>query len=140
VNEDTRSRLARALDQDGVVAAFVFGSQATERAGPLSDVDIAVWLDPMLDADARLAARLRLGEAASSALETDQIDLVVLNDAPPLLQQRARESAVPILERDARSRIRLESRALVEYLDTQPLRDELARGTRQRIAEGRFGR
>jgi hypothetical protein len=68
------------------------------------------------------------------------VDVVVLNDASPLLVQRARQSGVLLVDRDPRMRIRLETRALIEYLDTKPLRDELARGTRNRLAEDRFGR
>lgn len=132
--------LRSALDREGVVAALLFGSRATGKATAASDVDLAVWLDPALDGDARLDLRLVLLGEASAATAPDEVDLVVMNDAPPLLQQRARETGRMLLERDPLNRIRLESRALVEFLDTQPLRDELARGSRHRIAEGRFGR
>lgn len=129
-----------AIDGEGVVAAFLFGSQATGREGALSDVDVAVWLDPALDASERLALRLRLAAAAGRAIGSDEVHVAVLNDASPLLRHRARRSAVPLVERDAKTRVRLESRALVEYLDTKPLREELARGLRHRLAEDRFGR
>lgn len=43
------ARLAAAFDRDGVVSASLLGSQATGAAGPLSDIDLAVWLDPELD-------------------------------------------------------------------------------------------
>lgn len=135
-----RARLAASLDQEGVVAALLFGSRATGRPGPLSDVDVAVWLDPGLDPGGRLDARLRLAAAASAALGAEDVDLVVLNDSPPLLRHRARESGIMLVEKDPPARIRLEAGALIEFLDTQPLRDELARGTRHRVAEGRFGR
>jgi predicted nucleotidyltransferase len=45
VDDAARRRLAGALDQDGVVSALLFGSQATGKAGALSDIDVAVWLD-----------------------------------------------------------------------------------------------
>ena len=34
-----RGQLAAALDRDGVVAAMLFGSQATGKAGPLDEGD-----------------------------------------------------------------------------------------------------
>jgi predicted nucleotidyltransferase len=46
IGEADRRRFAAALDRPGVVAAFLFGSQATGSPGPLSDVDVAVWLEP----------------------------------------------------------------------------------------------
>jgi predicted transcriptional regulator len=45
-----------------------------------------------------------------------------------------------LIERDHATRVSLEAGAIVEYLDTEPLRAELARGLRHRIEEGRFGR
>src|SRR5437763_135860 len=125
MDNSRRSEIARLLDRDGVVAALLFGSQATGRTKPSSDIDIAVWLDPGLQADARLDMRLRL----SAALGNGDVDLVVLNDASPLLIQRARQSGLLMLDRDPRARVRLETKALIDYLDTKALRDELARGT-----------
>jgi hypothetical protein len=56
------------------------------------------------------------------------------------MRQRAIRDAVRLVERDRAERVRLEARAIIDYLDTQPLRDEMARGLRHRIEEGRFGR
>src|SRR4051812_27307547 len=134
LDERSRMRLAAALDREGVVAALLHGSQATGRARPGSDVDIAVWLDPELDADERLDARLTL----ANEVPAGETDIVILNDASSLLVHRARQSGVLLIDRDPRTRVRLETRALLEYLDTKPLRDELERGTRNRLAEGRF--
>ena len=140
VDVAARARLRDALDRDGVVAALLFGSQAAGKAGPLSDVDIAVWLDPGLSDSDRFRLRLELTGRATSALGTNEVDLVVLNDAPPLLKHRAVRSAVRLLDRDPVARVRLESRAVAEYLDTKPLRDRLTRAMRGRIDEGRYGR
>lgn len=140
VDAAARERLSVALDRDGVVAAMLFGSQATGKAGPLSDVDVALWADPALGASERFDMRLELMGEASRALRTDEVELVVLNDAPPLLQHRALRDALRLIDRDPRVRIRLETRAILDYLDTEPLREELGRGLRKRIEEGTFGR
>lgn len=140
IGADLRRRLAQALDREHVVAAMLFGSQASGKAGPLSDVDVAVWLDPTLPVERRHAVRSALTSAAVEALGTDELDLVVLNGAPPLLRHRALKGGAPVLDRDPRARIRLETAALLEYFDTAPLRETLAAGRRRRLAEGRFGR
>ncbi|MDQ3720981.1 MAG: nucleotidyltransferase domain-containing protein [Actinomycetota bacterium] len=134
------SGLAAALERDGVVAAALFGSQATGATGPLSDVDVSIWLDPALDRGRRLELRLELTAAACAALATEALDLLVLNDAPPLLQHRALSQRRLLVDRDPRARVHLEAWAQLRYLDTALLRDELARGLRHRLAEGRFGR
>jgi predicted nucleotidyltransferase len=140
VDAASLERLASALDVQPVVSADLFGSRASGRPGPLSDVDVAVWLDPGVDPAERLAARLHLTAAAEAALGTADVDLVILNDAPPLLQHRARRGSIRVIERDPRRRVQLEADALVRYLDTAPLRRELARGLEHRLDEGRFGR
>ena len=133
-------RLSKALDREGVVAAMLVGSQARGRAGPLSDVDIAVWREPNLDVRARFHLQLDLARDAGRALHTDEIDVVLLNDAPPLMRHRAIRDGKRLVERDHDERVRLETRAILDYLDTEPLRAELGRGMRQRLSEGRFGR
>jgi predicted nucleotidyltransferase len=133
-------RLSKALDREGVVAAMLIGSQARGTAGSLSDVDIAVWCDPELDSRARFDLQLGLASEASRALHTDEIDVVPLNDAPPLIRHRAIRDGKRLVERDHDERVRLETRAILDYLDTAPLRVELGRGMRRRMREGRFGR
>lgn len=135
-----RARLAAALDRAEVVSALLYGSQATGTAGPLSDVDVAVWLDPALDGGARWRLMLELTQAACEALGTDEVQVVVLNDAPPLLRHRAIRDGIRLVDHDPLWRIRMETQAVLEYFDTAPLRAALAAGVRHRIEEGRFGR
>ncbi len=136
----TLDRLASALDREGVVAAMLIGSQGRGGAGPLSDVDIGVWHRPGLDPAARLRLRLDLTSAAARTLGTDEVDVVLLNGATPLMRHRAVRDGRRLVERDPKARVRLEARALLDYLDTKPLRAELARGLRHRIEEDRLGR
>lgn len=134
------ARLREALDREQVAAAYLFGSQARGSQGPLSDVDVAVWAMPGMDARQRFELRLALAQAAQRALGGQRVDLVVLDDASPLLRHRAWRDGELLLDRDPRTRIRDEARTLVEYLDTKPLREQTAAGVSNRLAEGRFGR
>lgn len=134
------ARLSSALEQEGVVAAMLIGSQARGNSGPLSDVDIAVWHDPDLDSRGRFQLQIDLAAAASKALDTEEIDVVLLNHAPPLMCHTAIGEGKRVVERDPVQRVRLETRAILDYLDTAPLRAELGRGMRRRMEEGRFGR
>ena len=140
LDASTRAALDACLDAEGVVAAFVFGSGARGRAGPLSDVDIGLWVDPALDPKQRLDLQLRLMAEATAVLGGREPDLVVLNEASPLLRHRALQGRQMLVERDRARRVQLEAAAIVEFLDTAPLRAELARGLRHRVAEGRLGR
>jgi predicted nucleotidyltransferase len=74
----------------GVVSAYVFGSVAEGRAHRESDVDVGVLLDREVypDAPSRFDAQLGLRGHLSPAAIGREVDLVVLNDAPPLLGRR----------------------------------------------------
>jgi predicted nucleotidyltransferase len=126
--------------QPDVVAAYLFGSQARGEPGPLSDIDLAVWLDARPEPSRRLRRQLALSGQAASLLGTDEVELVILNGAPPLLAQRVIRDGELLAEQDAPARIRLETDAVIRYLDTIPLREELSRGLERRLAEGTFGR
>jgi predicted nucleotidyltransferase len=83
-------KLARALtDVPGVVSAYVFGSVATGREHRHSDIDVGVLLDRRVlpRAADRFDARLRLAGALTGVARRD-VDVVILNDAPPQLVRR----------------------------------------------------
>lgn len=90
---DVASRISQALEDDhpsSVVSAYLFGSHSKNRAHRESDVDVAVLLRGSGSslAPARFEERLRLIGLLSPALGTSEVDVVVLNDAPPLLGRR----------------------------------------------------
>jgi len=69
-----------------VTAAYVFGSAAAGRAHRDSDIDIAVLLDwaTYPSAAGRFDMRLRLIGEMGAALGRNDVDLIVLNDTPPV--------------------------------------------------------
>ncbi|MBC7227536.1 MAG: nucleotidyltransferase domain-containing protein [Thermoflexales bacterium] len=126
--------------QPDVVAAYVFGSVAQGRARAGSDVDIAVLLAADLDGEARFERRLRLGWEVESIIGRPT-DLVVLNDAPPLLQHQVLKHGRLIFERDRAARVEFEVRAGKIYADLKPMYDFHARDLLQKIKEvGLVGR
>ncbi len=98
----------------GVVFAYLFGGAATGAIRPLSDVDLAVYLDGSL---APIEGRLAAIGAASRHLGTEEVDVVVLNSAPTALVGRILMTRKVILDRDPFARHRFESRALREFFD-----------------------
>src|SRR5262245_47815037 len=74
-------------DDLGVVSVYLFGSYSQDRAHAESDVDVGVLLDWVRypDRARRFEARLRLSGHIGHALGRNDVDIVILNDAPPHL-------------------------------------------------------
>jgi predicted nucleotidyltransferase len=87
----------------GVVAAFLFGSHAEDRAHRESDVDIGIVLDyaSYPDKRTRFEQNLRLRAALASSVDGAAIDLVILNDAPPVFAAHVVTRGVPLVILDA---------------------------------------
>lgn len=106
--------------QKYVRVAYLFGSFARGKEGPLSDVDIAVLLDERLDKSKRFDLRLELITEISGILgimEADKLDVIVMNDAPINLNQEIIKNGKVLVVKDLKKKIEFESKTLSKYLD-----------------------
>jgi len=111
-------RLRRCLEgEEGVVLGYLFGSHAAGLEGPLSDVDVAVFLDGRLSKAKRFELRLKLMRGVSSILKTDKVDVVVMNDAPVTLNYEIIKHGKALVVKDDELQLNVESRILSTYLD-----------------------
>jgi len=110
------------LARHGVVLAYLFGSQAEGTAGPLSDVDIAVLLGPEVPRERWGDVQIDLIGDLTSLFHRNDVDVVILNRATPLLAHRVATQGRVIYEPDPLARTRFEVEALRRYVDTKPLR------------------
>jgi uncharacterized protein len=116
-----------------LVFAYLFGSRASDRAGPHSDIDVAVYLDEGAELGSR---RLEIAGALARHLGTDDVDVVVLNGAPIALAGRVLSHRRVIVDRSPFVRHRYESLTVREFLD---FRDFEHRLLERRFARGRQG-
>lgn len=138
---DTLSpQLEHIFRQRPVQLAYLFGSQATGQTHADSDVDIAVLLNDGLTGDERFAERLSLIGALSQVFRTDHVDVVILNEASPLLAYEALRYGVLLYCVEEDARIEFQVRTLRVYEDTAPLRHLLAEAMAERVKAGTFGR
>ena len=100
--------------EEPVVVAYLFGSVAKGAAGRLSDMDVAVLLSE--GCDLTLDYRLYLmGELAE--IIGRETDVVILNEAPPLLRYEVIKCGRILYCNDECERVAFEERTLDEYLD-----------------------
>ncbi|WP_158666505.1 type VII toxin-antitoxin system MntA family adenylyltransferase antitoxin [Salinibacter altiplanensis] len=97
--EATEHRLQEVFaDHPAVRAAYVFGSVAADRERDRSDLDLGIVVDPgrWNSTDHKIL----LTTDCMEATERDRIDLVVLNDAPLVVQFEAVRPNVLLYARD----------------------------------------
>lgn len=127
-----------------VVALYLFGSQASQTSGPLSDLDVALLLEPDLLAERSaqhpFGPRAYYATELQRALARPDVDIVVLHRATPLLAHRVIDRGRLVFCRDDRERSRFHAHALMRYLDTRPLRQLERAYLRRRLRDDRFGR
>nr|MDO8098487.1 nucleotidyltransferase domain-containing protein [Candidatus Njordarchaeota archaeon] len=103
--------------QGDVRLAYLFGSHAKNREGPLSDIDIAVFLDKKLGKSERQKRKLDLINKISSILKTDRIDLVIMNNCPTSLNYEIIKHGRILHMKDVEEKVDVESSILSRYLD-----------------------
>lgn len=100
---------------DSVIFAYLFGSRADNTAGPSSDIDIAVYLkEEGIDF---IEEKLRIIGRLTEQLQTDAIDVVLLNTAPISLLGRILAKREVFVDREPFRRHVFESLALRQYMD-----------------------
>jgi predicted nucleotidyltransferase len=104
-----------------ILAAYVFGSVATGRARPDSDVDIAVLLEPAFMKRMPLKYRANLIADAGAALNVFNVDVVLLNVAPAALAHNVITKGKLVYERSRSARVAFQVRNLNLALDLEPL-------------------
>jgi uncharacterized protein len=134
------SLVAALADRPEVLEAYVFGSVAKGEAHALSDLDVAVYVDPALVTTSSYGYAADVSVLLSSATGRRDIDVVVLNDAPPLLYHRVMAGGDRILSRDLRATTTREGRALSRYCDYLPQLRRVDAAISARLANGTFGR
>jgi predicted nucleotidyltransferase len=99
-----------------VLAIYVFGSQAQDRARESSDVDIALYVEPSAVPQDVLTLQLDYTVKLEDGIGKP-VDLVLLNTAPPMLRHQIFKNGVLVFERDSLRVRRFIGDALVEFYD-----------------------
>lgn len=143
IQSNIKERLPKLIEefrQDKNIAVFyLFGSYATEKVKPLSDVDIAVLLRNNVSPKKYWDLKMELLSKAMPVLGTDEVDFVVLNEAPYELAYNILKEGRVLFCCDEGWQSEFKERTVMNYLDTQFLREEGYFHIMERIDSGRFG-
>jgi predicted nucleotidyltransferase len=127
-----------------VLLAYLFGSVAQGRTNKLSDVDMALLVDERkfkgIDAKEPYGYKAAVIADFMGLLHTNEIDLVLLHEATPLLAHEVIRTGTVIFCRDEDLRADCEIRTRYHYLDTKKIRQIQAHYLYKRIDAGLFGK
>jgi predicted nucleotidyltransferase len=108
-------------DYPYIASAYLFGSQALGKIGPMSDVDIAI----LLKEDAPKGRELiheedYLAYKIAKALGVKEVDLVDLNSQGLIFKHNVLRTGKLIYDADPRLRVSFEMRVITEFCDFEP--------------------
>ena len=126
-----------------ILEAYLFGSRARDAAAAHSDVDVAVYVHPdelrAREAREPYGYRAELTTALMRALGRNDVDLVLLNQATPLIYHRVLSDGVRVLSRDLMATTTREGRALSRWCDWVPQQAKIDGAVAARRARERTG-
>ena len=121
---DILDRFFSRANRTGLVSAYLFGSRITGRIHRESDLDVGILLDWRVHPThrVRFEERLALSSSLIAALGANEVDVLILNDAPPLLAARIVVEgrrvfcAEPVLDRAFFRDVQLRAADLLPFL------------------------
>src|SRR5581483_7017325 len=122
---EKQSRLNQLFVQNPVNAAYLAGSLSNRTSfGHLTDVDIAILLMDQIKSDQFLDYQLYFFSELAKRLESESIDVVILNQSSLLLKLQVIKYGQILFTRDEKQRVSFETKAVMAYLDFKKL-DEI---------------
>jgi len=125
--------------QNKVVFALLFGSVAVGKEGKLSDIDFAVFLSEKSKNIDFFAFRLNLLDQLGKVIKDLPVDVVVLNNSPPLLTQLIIKKGKIIFCQDENRRVKFFSEVLIKSEEARFLRGQFYNYLSQRVFKNKFG-
>ncbi len=120
-----------------VLFAYLFGSRSKGRPRRDSDWDLAVFPSAGLSPETRWNLKLELIDSLGTALKSDAVDLVMLDEASSLLCHRVLRDGELVFCRDPVAKVQFFVTTMQRYFDEQPMRNSMGVILRDRILKGK---
>jgi uncharacterized protein len=108
---------------------YLFGSRVDGEIGPMSDFDFGILL---LGGKMDVSLQANLAHEIAMILQTDRVDVVILNRSPIEFQYNIIAKGRRLYERDVETRVEFEANVLSRYFDYLPIlraqRDQILLG------------
>ncbi len=103
-----------------ILEAYLFGSVARGRVHAHSDIDVAVFIETKAAPQSSFGYQALLTTELMGSLGTNDIDVVILNNAPPVLYHRVLRDGIRVFSRNLKETTVREAKAVSRYCDFLP--------------------
>jgi uncharacterized protein YutE (UPF0331/DUF86 family) len=136
---EKQAQIHSLFQRSPVDAAYTQGSASGRRiAGSYSDLDVALLLLDKVKTNEFFDYQVYFVSELSKTLETQGLEVVILNRASLLQRAQVIRSWNVLYQRDAKRRVQWETRAVLEYLEFQKYDDIQSKALAERTKSDRF--
>lgn len=118
IKNQLKSKLNMLVSLYNIKLLYVFGSYAKNKSNRKSDLDIAILLEDGYNPTIKLNI---IGELVD-IFNRDDVDLVILNNANPVLKHQIIKHGIVLYEESEEIKVNFEVRVLKEYMDMEHFR------------------
>ena len=134
-----QAQLQTLFQRSPVDAAYAQGTASGRRlAGSYADLDVGLLLLDRIQPSEFFDYQVYFVSELSRTLETEGLDVVILNQASLLQRAQVIRSWNVLYQRDAKRRVQWETRAVLEYLEFQKYDDLQTKALAERTKSDRF--
>ncbi len=136
---EKQAQLHSLFQRSPVDAAYTQGTASGRRiAGAYSDLDVALLLLDKVKTNEFFDYQVYFVSELSKTLETQGLDVVILNQASLLQRAQVIRSWNVLFQRDAKRRVQWETRAVMDYLEFQKYDEVQSKALAERTQSDRF--
>ena len=117
-----------------VIFAYLFGSYATGNEWAESDIDVAVYVNQKKIKDL-FHVKIELLTVLTDALKTDDVDLLILNEATPVLKYEVLTKGILIFTKDENVYTEFYLRGFKEFFDYRYLLEKNYKAAMEALKE-----
>lgn len=119
--------------EEDILFAYISGSYGRGKEGPLSDIDIAVYLAE--NTEEYFARKIALNNLITEVLKTDEVDIIILNEVNQEIAFNLIRDGTLLFSKDEAKRIAFEVKIMRGYQDFGYYREKLIKEYVKRIKE-----
>ncbi|HUG55516.1 MAG TPA: HepT-like ribonuclease domain-containing protein [Candidatus Limnocylindrales bacterium] len=136
---EKQAQIQALFQTNPVDAAYAQGTSAGRKiAGSYADLDVALLLLDNIKTSEFFEYQVYFVSELSKALETTDLDVVILNQASLLQRAQVIRSWSVLWQRDLKRRVEFEARAVMEYLEFKKYDDLQSKALAERTRGERF--